>query len=406
MNSIKISPWSGRILILAGILLSAFNLRTAVTSLTPILDILGAHFEFGPAVMGVFGMVPTAAFALFGVLTPLFSRRLGLIPTALVSMLLAAAGLLLRAYAAETWHLLAASAIALAGMGIGNVVLPPLVKRYFPLRIGVMSMSYITVLQLGTVLPALAAVPLTAQYGWPTALGVWSLMAMLAAAIWIGVLLQKNDLPQLKSTSEPTEPVVKIQAWRSSIAWGLMLMFGMTSLISYAVFTWLPLFMIEAGASPEYAGVLLAIFASLGLLSGFLMPWAAERMRNPYILVLICVLAYAVSFPALLISNMSYHVLLVIILGLGPSTFPLALTLINLRTRTSAGSTAMSGFAQGTGYLLSCTGPFLFGVFRAMSDGWVVPFLFLSVCVVIMAIGGWFICKPQYLEDNPKVFKA
>ena len=66
----------------------------------------------------------------------------------------------------------------------------------------------------------------------------------------------------------------------------------------------------------------------------------------------------------------------------------------------------MSGFAQGTGYLLSCTGPFLFGVFRAMSDGWVVPFLFLSVCVVIMAIGGWFICKPQYLEDNPKVFKA
>src|SRR5690554_7004760 len=115
MNSIKISPWSGRILILAGILLSAFNLRTAVTSLTPILDILGAHFEFGPAVMGVFGMVPTAAFALFGVLTPLISRRLGLIPTALVSMLLAAAGLLLRAYAAETWHLLAASAIALAG---------------------------------------------------------------------------------------------------------------------------------------------------------------------------------------------------------------------------------------------------------------------------------------------------
>src|SRR5690554_7798756 len=100
-------------------------------------------------------------------------------------------------------------------MGIGHVVLPPLLKRYFPLRIGVMSMSYITVLQLGTVLPALAAVPLTAQYGWPTALGVWSLMAMLAAAIWIGVLLQKNDLPQLKSTSEPTEPVVKIQAWRS-----------------------------------------------------------------------------------------------------------------------------------------------------------------------------------------------
>src|SRR5690554_7604302 len=92
MNSINVSPWSGRLLILAGILLSAFNLRTAVTSLTPILDTLGAHFGFGPAVMGVFGMVPTASFALFGVFTPVISRRLGLIPTALLSMLLAAIG--------------------------------------------------------------------------------------------------------------------------------------------------------------------------------------------------------------------------------------------------------------------------------------------------------------------------
>src|SRR5690554_516999 len=140
-----------------------------------------------------------------------------------------------------------------------------------------------------------------------------------------------------------------------------MLMFGMTSLISYAIFTWLPLFMIESGASPEYAGVLLGIFAGLGLFSGVFMPWAAERMRNPYILVLACVLAYAVAIPALLIAPMSYPVLWVVILGLGPSTFPLALTLINLRTKTATGSTALSGFAQGTGYLLSCTGPFLFG---------------------------------------------
>lgn len=406
MNSINVSPWSGRLLILAGILLSAFNLRTAVTSLTPILDTLGAHFGFGPAVMGVFGMVPTASFALFGVFTPVISRRLGLIPTALLSMLLAAIGLLLRAYALETWHLLAASAIALAGMGIGNVVLPPLVKRYFPLRIGAMSMSYITMLQMGTVMPALAAVPLTAHFGWPSALGVWSLTAAVAAAIWIVVLLQKNDVPKMQLRNISTEPAPKLQVWRSSLAWGLMFMFGMTSLISYAVFTWLPLFMIESGASPEYAGVLLGIFAGLGLFSGVFMPWAAERMPNPYALVLACVLAYAVAIPALLIAPMSYPVLWVVILGLGPSTFPLALTLINLRTKTATGSTALSGFAQGTGYLLSCAGPFLFGVLRALSDGWYLPFLFLSVCVMIMAIGAWFVCKPQFLEDNPRVFKA
>ncbi len=60
-------PWAGRLLALLCILLSAFNLRTAVTSLTPLLDSLGQTFGFGSTMTGVFGMVPTAAFAVCGV---------------------------------------------------------------------------------------------------------------------------------------------------------------------------------------------------------------------------------------------------------------------------------------------------------------------------------------------------
>ena len=81
----------GRALVLAGILLSAFNLRTAVTSLTPLLDLLGSRFGFGPAVVGLFGMLPTAAFAAFGVATPRIAHRIGLEQAALLSMGLAAA---------------------------------------------------------------------------------------------------------------------------------------------------------------------------------------------------------------------------------------------------------------------------------------------------------------------------
>ena len=62
--------WQGRAWVLVGIVLSAFTLRTAVTSLTPLLDALGREFHFGATMTGVFGMVPTAAFALFGVATP------------------------------------------------------------------------------------------------------------------------------------------------------------------------------------------------------------------------------------------------------------------------------------------------------------------------------------------------
>ena len=86
--------WRDRALVLAGIAMSAFNLRTAVTSLTPLLESLGQTFGFGATMTGVLGMVPTAAFALFGVVTPAIAHRLGLERTALLAMVLAALGLL------------------------------------------------------------------------------------------------------------------------------------------------------------------------------------------------------------------------------------------------------------------------------------------------------------------------
>lgn len=67
--------WGGRALVLFGIALSAFNLRTAVTSLTPLLGDLGQLFGFGSTMTGVFGMLPSAAFAAFGVITPAIAHR-------------------------------------------------------------------------------------------------------------------------------------------------------------------------------------------------------------------------------------------------------------------------------------------------------------------------------------------
>src|SRR3546814_3677670 len=90
-------------------------------------------------------------------------------------MALAALGLVLRSLAGGTGGLLFGSIVALAGMGMGNVVLPPLVKRYFADRVGTLSTLYITVLQLGTILPALVAVPVAAAVGWRISMGAWAL---------------------------------------------------------------------------------------------------------------------------------------------------------------------------------------------------------------------------------------
>lgn len=396
----------GRALVFTGIVLAAFNLRTAVTSLTPLLDRLGDTFGFGPTMAGVFGMLPSAAFATFGIATPAIARRIGLERTALLAMALAALGLVARSLAGGTGGLLLGSIIALSGMGIGNVVLPPLVKRYFADRVGTLSALYITTLQAGTILPALLAVPLADAAGWQVSMGGWSLVAVAAAVpwAWLAFARRRNSAPLAADAGGlgPARDAVTHpgRAWRSPVAWGMALMFGMTSLVTYSMFTWLPKLLTEASATPAFGGAMVALFSTLGLLSSLVMPALAVRMRNPFALVLGSAACFVAAFAGLLLAPMQAPVLWVALLGLGPSTFPLALTLINLRTRTPAGSAALSGFMQGLGYALSCAGPLLFGVLHDATHAWRWPFAMLLLAVVVLVVGGWMASKPRMLEDS------
>lgn len=404
--------WAGRAIVLVGIAISALTLRTAVTSITPLLDPIGADLGFGAAMAGVFGMLPALMFALFGLVTPMLVHRIGLERMALVAMLMAGVGSFTRALAGDTLVLLALSALALGGMGVGNVVIPPLVKRYFHDRVGGISALYITFVQLGTVLPALVAVPLATATDWRVSIGSWTVVAVAGAVPWIAVLMmERSKASPLAQTHDHAvvggdeAPELSVghpegKVWRSPVGWGMAAMFGMTSLNTYALFTWIPKILTEAGGSAELGGNMVGLFSSLGLIAALTMPVLATRVGNPYPIVLVCVVFYAAGFLGLLLAPMQHPVLWVALVGLGSSTFPLSLTLINLRTRTPAGSAALSGFSQGVGYTVACLGPLLFGLLHDATGGWAWPFAMLSCAVVVLMIGGYVACKPRMLEDS------
>ncbi len=390
----------GRWLVLAGILLAAFNLRTAVTSLTPLLETVGEAFGFGHGTAGVLGMLPTAAFAFFGVATVRIVHRLGLERTTALAMAMAAAGLLARGFVQDTTGLMLTSLLALAGMGIGNVTLPPLVKRYFPERVGLLSSLYITILQLGTMLPAFAAVPMAQAYGWRVSLGSWALLALAALVPWLAMLMRQghahgSDLPD-------AHPPPGARVWRSMLAWALCAMFGMTSLATYAMFTWLPRWFVSEGTTQQAAGNLLGVYSAVGLATSLLVPLIAARIRRPFLIVAFALACYATGFAGMLSSPLAAPVLWSALLGLAGATFPLGLVLINLRTRTQAGSAALSSFVQGVGYTVACLGPLLFGLLHDASGAWHWPVAFLGACIVLLGWGGWQACRPRCLEDEWK----
>ena len=386
---------------LVGVVLVSLNLRTAVTSLSPLLGVIDAEIGLGAAGMGLLGMIPTAMFAVWGVLTPVALRRMGLEAMTVLAMAAAAIGQLVRAVAHDPWVMGAGSIIALAGMGIGNVVAPPLVKKYFPRHVAAVSMAYITGLQLGTVVPALVAVPVEEAAGWRVSSGWWAVLAVVAAIPWMIEILRPGTPtggPTASAAGSTGQPQ-RIRPWRSPVGVALALFFGTNSLSTYAFFTWLPAVAESIGMSRAEGGLALAVYSAIGLVAALVVPWVAGRFEDPYAVVVVSVVAYLAGFAGLLWAPGVAPWLWICLLGVGPSTFPLCLTLINLRTRTQAGSAALSGFSQGVGYTAACLGPIVFGMLLD-GPGLAAGLGFLTAVLAVMTVVARTACRPVMLEDT------
>ncbi|KRE26194.1 MFS transporter [Agromyces sp. Soil535] len=393
--------WAGRTLALVGIVLVAFNLRTAVASLSPILAQLEGDIALAPAVVGLLGMLPPLCYAIFGIVTPLVAKRFDLEPTLIVALVALSVGLLGRGLAGDAVWLVAASTLTFAAIGVGNVLLPPLVKRYFPDRIGLLTSIYVTALSVSTFVPPLIAVPVADAVGWRVSLGEWALVAALALVPWIVLVLHPRrheaaDLP------EEAEPGLLRYALRSPLAWALTGIFAVAGFNAYALFAWLPSILHDiAGTPPAEAGALLSLYAATGLPAGLIVPIVAARYGRVRLLVAVAIGSFTAGYLGLLLVPTVATWLWVALAGLGPLFFPLALVLINLRSRTHAGAVALSGFVQSAGYLIVAVGPLAVGLLHQATGGWGWPLVFLLVASTVpAAIAGAVVARPRYFEDE------
>ncbi|WP_022893556.1 CynX/NimT family MFS transporter [Agromyces subbeticus] len=392
--------WAGRALALTGIVLVAFNLRTAVASVSPILEHLEAEVPLAPAVVGFLGMLPPLCYAVFGVLTPVVAKRLGLELTLVVALVALTAGLAGRGLAGSALWLVVASSVTFAAIGVGNVLLPPLVKRYFPDRIGLVTTIYVTAMSISTFTPPLIAVPMADAAGWRVSLGEWAFIAALSLVPWVAMLLHpRRQAPE--ALPEEADPGQLRHALRSPLAWSLTVVFAVSGFNAYAAFAWLPTVLHDvAGASPAQAGALLSLYAAMGLPAALLVPIVAARFGRVRLLTAVAVAALVAGYLGLLLLPDWATWLWVALTGSAQLLFPLSLVLINVRTRTHSGAVALSGFVQSTGYLIVAVGPLVVGLLHEWSGGWTWPLSFLLISAVPAAIAAGVIARPRFFEDD------
>lgn len=397
------TPWRGRLVVLAGVVLVSLNLRVAVAAVSPVLDSVRADVALSATDAGVLGAAPVLAFALFGALAPAAGRRWGLEPALVAAMLLSALGEVARAAATTPVVFLLFSFVALAGMGMGNVLVPPLVKRYFPDRIGVVTAAYAVGMAVSAAVPPLVAVPAAAALGWRQAIGGWAVVGLLAALPWLVVVVRSSAARRrLRPVLEHvvTGHVPRGQVWRSPLAWAMTVTFAMNTANVYVVFAWLPGLLGDAGVGEAAAGRWLALFGVLGFVSALVVPPVTVRVANPWWLMVGFGFLYVVAYAGLLVSPAEPLWLWVVLLGTAPGSFPLVLTLVGLRTRTADGAAALSGFVQGLGYALAAAVPVVAGVLREETGDWTATIGMLLGLVAVLTVAGVLACRPVILEDT------
>ncbi|MGW0029473.1 CynX/NimT family MFS transporter [Streptomyces sp. NPDC003314] len=399
-----------------GLVLAALNLRPAITSLGALLEEVSEGLHMSGSVAGVLTSVPPLCFAVFGITAPRLARRFG--PAAVVCAGMAAifTGLLLRPLAGGTAGFLAASALALMGIAVSNVLMPVIVKRYFPDRVGTMTGLYSMALALGTSVAAAATVPLTGALGgdWRLGLGVWAVLAALAVLPWLP-LLRDRDRDRVSRTetgpSRTGAPVSRTEAkapapdaaprvTRSRTAWALGAFFGLQATGAYITMGWMPQIFRDAGVPASTAGVLLAVTMVMGVPLAFVIPRLATRMKTQGPIVVALALCGLGGYTGLLLAPAAGAWVWAVLLGVSNCAFPLALTMIGMRSRTGAGVVRLSAFAQSVGYLISIPGPLLVGVLYQHSGGWGLPIALMGGLMLPQMIVGILAGRDRTVEDE------
>jgi MFS transporter, CP family, cyanate transporter len=390
-NRAWMSLWAG-----ATIVLVALNLRPAVVGVGPLLAEIQVSEGMSGTAAGVLTALPVLCFGLLAPLAPVLAARFGIEPTVLGLLVVLCAGIGVRVIDSMTALFVGTVAIG-AAIAVGNVLMPSLVKRDFPHRIGLMTGLYSMAITGGGGVAAGATVPVARAAGldWRAALGMWGLFAVVAVLAWLPRLRGAVHRNGIQSAH-----VGGLR--RDALAWQVAGYMGLQSLGFYTVSAWLPAVLVARGIDPAVAGLLLSLMSVFALGGALVAPMVAARFRRQRALAVVQVgvvalgLTVAWAVPGLEAPGVA-------VLGAGQgAALGLAMTLMTLRAPDAAHAAQLSGLAQSAGYVVAAAGPFLVGALHDLTGGWTVPLLVLLGLCVPQAVAGVLAGRDRFVRAQPK----
>ncbi|GIO26463.1 CynX/NimT family MFS transporter [Ornithinibacillus bavariensis] len=379
-----------KFMLIAGIIIVSFNLRPAITSVGPLITTIRDDIGLTNWSAGLLTSLPLLAFAFMSPIAAKLGNRFSNERTMLWGLMILTIGISLRSIS-MIFLLVVGTILVGIGIAVCNVLLPGVIKEKFPLKVGLMTSVYSTGMGTFAALASGLSVPLASGFklGWNLALFVWVIPTLLGIVIWFYLARKENGNKNVDSLNFADN---SHSLWSNALAWQIAFYMGLQSFLFYVTISWLPEILHATGVSMEAAGWMLSLMQFIGLPASFFVPVLAGKYSSQRLLVVLLGISSICGYLGLLLGNSHMAMFIsIVFLGIGlGGTFPLALTLLGLRSRNARQAANLSGMAQSLGYLLAAIGPMLFGFLFDITHAWTLPLItliFITVLVITFGLG-------------------
>jgi len=389
-----------QILLITGIIVVAFNLRPAITSIGPIIGVIRDDTGLANWGAGFLTSLPLIAFAIMSPLAPRLANRFTNEIALLIGLVILLVGINIRSISVIALIFLGTLLVGL-GIAILNVLLPGVIKDKFPTKVGLMTSIYTTAMGILAATASGLSVPFasTLNWGWQLALLVWAVPTLIGIVIWIYLATKsrtdkQTDIRFVKSGNS--------RVWRSPLAWQIAFYMGLQSFLFYSTISWLPEILHNSGMSMATAGWMLSFAQIIGLPASFLVPIIAERTKSQRGIVGVLIACFLLGFGGLLTSD-SFPILVISVILIGiplSGCFALALTFLGIRARTAKQAAELSGMAQSIGYILAAFGPIFIGFLYDLTQTWAVPLITMMIVALLVFFFGLGAGRDKYVIDE------
>lgn len=382
-----------------GIILVAFGLLSALTSYSPLAGSISTDIGLSDVSYGLLGTIGPFTFAFMGLITPIVARKLTLEWTILLAAAFIGLGQILRAFAGETAGFFVFSIVAMLGIAAGNLLLPPLIKRFFPDRAVSVSTVYSMLMVTSSIYPPLLAVPIAELVGWRFSIGVWGIIELVAVVPWLVTIFTKKK-DAVAEQAPASHKGLGRKVWSHPTSWAMLVGYAVGTFNFYIIVAWLPVMLDEtAGFDPAAAGALLSLYSAIGILTAFVVPNLVAKLANIGLLFIGTAAFMVAGYLGLWLAPGAATWLWVALAGVGPTFFLITLVATNFRTTSEIGAVTLTGMMTFGGYLIGGFGPLVVGFMRASGASWDAVIIMLIVSSLFAFAASLGLRKRRYVDE-------